>query len=477
MVSRIAGFLCMVFSPALLLPIIASFWYHDGESLNLILCLIIQFTFGLLLWLPFRGRQMELRRKEGFFIVVLFWVLLSLLGASTFEFSLHLTYIDALFESVSGLTTTGATVLSGLDRLPPSLLLYRQELQWFGGMGLIVLAVAIMPMLGIGGMAMYRAETPGPMKDEKLTPRLANSAKILWGLYAGLTLLSALAFWLAGMAPFDAIAHSLSTVSTGGFSTHDDSLGYFHSASVENVAIVFMLLGSINFSTHYLVWQKRSFKHYMANVEVRTFLIFVVVMVTIITLTLTQVESEFGAMQTLRIAAFEVVSVVTSTGYSIVDFSLWPIFLPVLMVLISFIGGCGGSTAGGMKVIRIMGLVKLIFREIRNLLHPKGVFLIKFSGRVIPQNTLQAIWGFFSLYVATFVVLLLLMLATGQDQITAFSAVATCMNNLGPGLGNVAQTFRDISDSGKLIAVAAMLLGRLEIYTVLVLLHPAFWRN
>ena len=467
----------MVFSLALLLPLVVSLWYSDGESLYLILSLGLQLALGLLLWWPFRWHHIELRRREGFFIVVLFWLILSLLGASTFKFGLALSYTDALFEAVSGLTTTGATVLSGLDDLPPSLLLYRQELQWFGGMGLIVLAVAIMPMLGIGGMSMYRAEAPGPMKEEKLTPRLANSAKVLWGFYLGLTGFCGLAYWLAGMSPFDALAHSMSTVSTGGFSTHDDSLGYFHSAVLEDITSVFMLLSGINFSTHYLAWRNRSLGEYVANAEVRTFLILIAVMVVFITLALYLSGYYQGMVDTLRVASFEVVSVVTSTGYGITDFSSWPVFLPVLMIFISFIGGCGGSTAGGIKVMRVMGLVKLGYREVRCLLHPQGVFPIKFNGRVVPQDTLQGIWGFFAVYVATFVVLLLLMLMTGQDQISAFSAVATCMNNLGPGLGSVALTFSEMSEGGKLVAIAAMLLGRLEIFTVLVLLHPAFWRK
>lgn len=475
--SRIAGFLCMVFSSSMLMPILVSVWYRDGQSRYLAICLIVQFTLGMLLWLPFRKQQKELCRREGFFIVVMFWVLLSLLGASTFEYGLHLSYMDALFEAVSGLTTTGATVLTGLEKLPPSLLFYRQELQWFGGMGLIVLAVAIMPMLGIGGMALYRAEAPGPMKEEKLTPRLSSSAKALWMIYVGLTATCALAFWLAGMSPFDALSHSLTTVSTGGFSTHDASLGYFDNVMIEDIAMFFMLLGGINFSTHYLVLRNRSLRQYLANSEARNFLIFILGTVVLVVLTLYQVNDNDSLGHTIRMSVFEVVSVITSTGFGIEDFSTWPLFLPVLMIFISFIGGCGGSTAGGIKVMRVMGLVKLGYREGRRLMHPKGVFQIRLGGRIIPQDTLHAIWGFFALYVVTFVILLLLMLATGQDQISGFSAVATCMNNLGPGLGSVAQTFNGMNEAGKLVAVIAMLLGRLEIFTVLVLLHPAYWRN
>jgi trk system potassium uptake protein TrkH len=476
-IYRLVGFLFMAFSPILLTPILVSLWYQDGMASYFIISLIVQFTIGLLFWMPFRKQKQELRRREGFLIVVIFWVLLSVLGASIFVFALKLSYVDALFESVSGLTTTGATVLSGLDNLAPSILFYRQELQWFGGMGLIMLAVAIMPMLGIGGMMLYRAETPGPMKEEKLTPRLMHTAKYLWMLYVGLTLICAIAFWWAGMTPFDAISHSLSTLSTGGFSTHDASMGYFNSTSIDIIAIIFMLLGGINFSVHYLALHNRSLKYYISNTEVRVFLTFVGLMIFIVSLTLYLTNYDKSLFEEVKNASFEVVSIVTSTGYGVSDFSQWPLFLPVLMIFISFVGGCGGSTAGGMKVMRITLLSKLGWREIMQLLHTKAIFPIKFGGRHISQKTLQGIWGFFSIYIMTFVVLMLLMMmVSGQGQITSFSAVATCMNNLGPGLGAVTLTFNTLNDGGKLIAVIAMLLGRLEVVSVLVLLHPEFWR-
>lgn len=476
-IYRLVGFLFMAFSPILLTPIVVSLWYQDGMAWYFIISLVVQFMIGLLIWMPHRKHKQELRRREGFLIVVIFWVLLSILGASIFVFALKLSYVDALFESVSGLTTTGATILSSLDNLAPSILFYRQELQWFGGMGLIMLAVAIMPMLGIGGMMLYRAETPGPMKEEKLTPRLMHTAKYLWMLYVGLTLVCAIAFWIAGMTPFDAISHSLSTLSTGGFSTHDASMGYFNSTSIDIIAIIFMLLGGINFSIHYLALHNRSLKYYFINTEVRVFLTFVGFMIFIVSLTLYLTNYDTNLFDEVKNASFEVVSIVTSTGYGVSDFSKWPLFLPVLMIFISFVGGCGGSTAGGMKVMRITLLFKLGWREILQLLHSKAIFPIKFGGRNISRNTLQGIWGFFSIYVMTFVILMLLMMmVSGQGQVTSFSAVATCMNNLGPGLGAVTLTFDTLNDGGKLIAIIAMLLGRLEVVSVLVLLHPEFWR-
>lgn len=468
----------MVFSPILLIPIAISIWNHDGITSYFIIIFIFQFSIGLFFWLSTHKQEYNIRRREGFLIVIIFWLLLSLLGASVFIFVLNLSYVDAFFESVSGLTTTGATVLTGLDSLPQSILFYRQELQWFGGMGLIMLAVAIMPMLGIGGTKMYLAETPGPMKEEKVTPRIVNSAKYLWGIYFGLTFFCAFAFWLAGMSLFDAVSHSMSTLSTGGFSTHDASMGYFNSDVIDYIAVFFMLLGGINFSVHFLVLQDMNIKKYWYNTEVKIFLLFVLFMIVFVTLTLHLTSHDGSFFSELRNVTFEIVSVVTSTGFGLADFSVWPLFLPVLMIFISFVGGCGGSTAGGMKVMRIAMLVKIIWYEMKQLIHPHGLFTIKFGHNKVSKNIQQNIMGFFSVYSTTFVILLLLMIfISGVDQITAFSAIATSMNNLGPGLGEVTQNFTSINDGGKIISTIAMLLGRLEIFSVLVLFHPYFWRG
>jgi len=476
-VIQITGFLCMTFSLTMLAPLLVSLWYADGEAERLLIDFVVMLSSGFLLWLPFRRRRYELRRRDGFFIVVIFWMLLSLLGLMPFYYGLSLSFVDALFESVSGLTTTGATVISGLDGLPPSILFYRQELQWFGGMGLIVLAVAVMPMLGIGGMSVYRAEAPGPMKEEKMTPRLASTARSLWSLYLGLTLACALAYWYAGMSPFDAVSHSLATVSTGGFSTHDASLAWFNSSVVEMVAVVFMLLGAINFSVHFLALRHLSLRDYFHDAEVRTFLFLILAMIGVTSASLWLSGQMPDGLLAIREASFEVVSVITSTGFGLDDFSLWPTFLPALLIFISFVGGCGGSSAGGMKVMRVMLLGKLGYRELKLLIHARGIFPIKIGGRRVREATLQAVWGFFSVYALTFVVLMLMIMACGLDQLSAFAAIATCMNNLGPGLGEVSQTFAQVSDASKLVAVLAMLIGRLEIFTVLVLLHPAFWRS
>ena len=476
-VLSVTGLLTCVFSITLAPPIVISWYYHDGETHNLMVTFLMILGAGAGMWLLNHRAPPSIRRQEGFLIVALFWLMLGGLGALPLMLSLDLGFVDALFESVSGLTTTGATVLQGLDFMHPSILFYRQEIQWFGGMGLVVLAVAILPVLGIGGMSLYRAEIPGPMKDEKMTPRLSSGTRNLWLLYVAITAACALAYWMAGMTPFEAVAHSFTTVSTGGFSTHDASLAYFQNPVIEVIAIVFMLAGAINFGVHFAALQGRSLRPYWRDVEVRGFLGFVALATVLITAGLWYSHYYGGVLSDLRNAVFEVVSVITSTGFGTVDFNAWPLVWPTLLIAISFIGGCGGSTAGGMKVLRVLILFRLGYRELIRLRHPKGVFLVKINGRTVPERTLQSVLGFFSVYVASFVALMLGMMATGLDQVSAYSAVATCINNLGPGMGEVSQSFASVSDAGKLLSVLAMLLGRLEIFSVLVLLHPGFWRS
>ncbi len=476
-IARIVGFYAILFGLTLLAPILVGLIYSEPLSDTYITPMLGSMAMGQLLWLFGRKRGTALGNRDGFLIVALFWTLLSVLGAWPLLLATGIGPVDALFESASGLTTTGATVLSGLDDMPKSLLFYRQQLQWLGGMGLIVLGVAVLPMLGIGGMQLYRAEVPGPMKDEKLTPRLASTARALWLLYVGFTLACALAYWLAGMSAFDALAHAMSTLSTGGFSTHDASLGFFHSQAVETVAVVFMLLAAINFGVHFLVFHQGSLRYYLQDAEVRGFLVFVLAVILLVGLSL-RLENEYESLlHAMRDALFEVVSVVTSTGYATVDFSAWPDFLPMLLIFISFVGGCGGSTAGGMKVMRVMLLVKQGINEVRRLVHPHAVLRVRLGRQVVEQRMIQAVWGFFAVYISVFGLLSLVMIHAGLDATSAFSAVATSMNNLGPGLGEVALSFQSVSDLGKLTAVVAMLLGRLEIFTLLVLLSPGFWRS
>lgn len=389
----------------------------------------------------------------------------------------HMTLTDSVFESVSALTTTGATVITGIDELPHSILFYRQQLQWMGGMGIIVLAVAILPMLGIGGMQLYRAETPGPMKNSKLTPRITETAKALWYIYLGLTVACALAYWLTGMDGFDAIAHSFSTIAIGGFSTHDESLGYFNSIAIEIVAVIFMLLAGINFALHFLAWRGYSLKPYLHDPEVRTYFTVLGISTLLTCIFLYQTNTFDSVLEALHYALFQAVSIGTTTGFTTAEYYAWPGFLPVLLLFTSFIGGCAGSTGGGLKVIRFLMLIKQGAREISRLIHPNAQIPVKVGNKQLPENVINAVWGFFALYVASFTIMMLLVMLTGLDQVTAFSAVAACFNNLGPGLGQVGAHYGDINSTAKWILSFAMLLGRLEIFTLLVLVTPAFWRK
>lgn len=475
--SSVLGLMLLLFSGSLIPPLVVAWFYGDGEFVHFSVILLISLLTGLLFWLPFRRQQYNLHTRDGFIIVNLFWIVMGMLYALPFMFGLQMNLADAVFEAVSGFTTTGATVIIGLDELPHSILFFRQEIQWFGGIGFVVSAVAILPMLGVGGMQLFKAETPGPMKDEKLTPRITSTARILWRIYALLTLACALAYWLAGMSPFDAIAHALTTLSTGGFSTHDASLGWFRSQTIETIAMLFMLLGGISFALHFVAWHGRSLKGYWRSSEVRVFLL--VVAVTVVLCTLVNLrEGHFDSLwESLRISGFTVVSVITSTGFGIEDFSLWPTLLPLVLILISFMGACSGSTSGGMKSVRFVILARQSVLVIQRLVHPAMVRPLKLDGRVVAPRVVDAVWGFFAVYVVVFVLFMLGLMFDGMDQLSAFGAVATCLNNLGPGLGTVSTNFVGVDDSVKWILSLAMLLGRLEIFTVLVLFAPAFWRS
>lgn len=477
-IQKILGMLLMIFSLAMIPPIFVSLLYDDGASYAFVsACSLILIT-GLVLWYPVRNYRKEMRTRDGFIVVAMFWLVLGSSGSLPLLLSDSptLSITDAVFESISGLTTTGATVIIGLDHLPKSILFYRQQLQWMGGMGIIVLAVAVLPMLGIGGMQLYRAETPGPMKDNKLTPRITETAKALWYIYLGLTIACAFAYWVAGMNGFDAITHSFSTVAIGGFSTHDASMAYFNSYAIESVAMVFMLLAGVNFSLHFLAWRRTTVKPYFADEEFRTY-IKVLTVVGAITVSYLYFTSTYDGADALHHGLFQAISVGTTTGYTTTDFSFWPGLLPALLIMASFIGGCAGSTGGGMKVMRVLLLLKQGMREVLRLIHPSAQVTVKVGGNALDERVIDAVWGFFSLYVLSYIVMSMVLAATGLDLVTAFSAVAACLNNLGPGLGEVSQNYAGLNDLAKWVLCFAMLLGRLEIFTLLVLLTPAFWRR
>jgi len=478
-VLRILGVLLMIFSLTMLPPMLVSVLYSDGTLTPFIIAFAVILLTGIALFLPVRNRKRDLRTRDGFVIVVLFWTVLGVTGSLPLLLSTmpEMRLVDAMFESMSGLTTTGATVLTGIDHLPESILYYRQQLQWLGGMGIIVLAVAILPMLGIGGMQLYRAEMPGPVKDAKLTPRIAETAKALWYIYMALTVACAGAYWLAGMTLFDAIGHSFSTVAIGGFSTHDASMGYFNSPLIEMIAVVFMVLAGINFAVHFVAWRRRSIRHYLEDPEAQFFIGILITIGIVVSLTL-YLSGHYGSWgETLHHAIFQAVSIGTTAGFTTANFSEWPLYLPVLLVFSSFIGACAASTGGGIKVVRFLLLFKQGYREIIRLIHPAAQQPVKVGNRAINERVMDAVWGFFAAYIALFVIMMLALMGTGLDQVTAFSAVAASMNNLGPGLGAVAAHYGDINDAAKWILMLAMLLGRLEVFTLLVLFTPAFWRR
>jgi trk/ktr system potassium uptake protein len=474
---QVLGALILSFCVMLLAPIVVALIYRDGLVSMYLWHLAVGIPLGGLMTLYSIRRSVRLRLRDGFVIVALLWFALSLLGSLPLYFGAHLTYSEAVFESASGITTTGATVVTGLDQLPRSLLFFRQELQWFGGIGVIVSAIALLPMLGLGGMQMMKAETPGPVKGAKLTPRIMHTARALWRIYLVLTAACALCYWAAGMEFYDAVAHSFSTVSTGGFSTHDASLGYYDSPLIEMIAVFFMLFGATNFSVHFAAWAHKSIAPYYHSEEVRNFIGFIAVIVLISAIVLLYAGSVGTLHEAVREALFTVVSVITSTGFSTENFSTWPLMLPVLMIFISFVGGCAGSTAGGMKVIRFLVMARQAQVEVKRLIHPNLVQTMQIDGRTVPDAVIRAVWAFFATYVVVFAVLMMFMMGQGMDQVTAFGAVATCLNNLGPGLGDVAGTFAGTNAVEKWVLVFAMIAGRLEIFTLLVLLTPTFWSS
>lgn len=497
--------LLALFSVTMLPPVAVSLLYNDGAWPAFAYAFFIILAAGLALFLPLRRYRAELRIRDGFLVVAGFWVVLGFAGAVPLllvDIPI-MNFTDALFEAVSGFTTTGATVLVGLDTLPHSVRWYRQQTQWFGGMGIIVLAVAILPVLGVGGMQLYRAETPGPMKDTKLTPRITETAKALWIAYFGLTVACAVSYRLAGMNWFDAICHAFTSIATAGFSTYDASFGHFKNPLLEWLAALFMFLGATSFALHFYAmrrlmpdirfhmrgrlprfyWPQRrkvsvraALRGYLSDPEFRAFMMIQAVLVAIITGYLA-FRGHHTPGESLTKAVFQSVSVATTTGFTSADFAGWPGALPMLLIMASFIGGCAGSTAGGMKVLRWLLIFKQGWREMARLLHPNAEIPVRLGERGVPTRVAEAVWGFFSVYVVVFCILMAIMMFIGLDQVTAFSSVAATLNNLGPGLGEVSSTFGTVPDAAKWVGIVAMILGRLEIFTLLVLLTPEFWRR
>jgi trk system potassium uptake protein TrkH len=476
---RVFGVLLMGFALTMLVPLLLSWHWQDGAAAAYDEAFLLTFGTGLGLWWTARHARHDLKVRDGFLMVVLVWTLLPVFAGLPLILQLHISFTDAYFEAVSGLTTTGATVLPNLDKLPPSINLWRGMMVWLGGMGLIVLAVAVLPLLGIGGRQMFKAETPGPMKDSQLTPRMTHTAKGLWVVYAAITLACVAAYKWAGMTWFDAVMHAFTTMGLGGFSSHDASFGHWNSFAVEAVAIFFMLLAGINFATHFLAIHGRSLKPYRNDPEILWYLVVVLGSVAGIALYLTMLDiyPDFGTA--LRFAAFNVVSIATTTGFANTDYALWPMFAPLWMLFLCSFATSAGSTGGGIKMMRAIILYKQVYRELIRAMHPSAVWPVRIGGGAVPQNILSAVMAFGFIYMVAIVSLTLLMSFSGLDIVTAFSAVVASINNTGPGLNQVgpATTFEVLGDFQTWVCTFAMLLGRLEIFTLLVVLTPAFWKK
>ncbi|MDP3859700.1 MAG: potassium transporter TrkG [Stagnimonas sp.] len=479
-VARVLGLLLMLFSTTYLLPIACSLIFMDGEHWDFVIAMAINLVIGFALWFLTRRAKRDIMPREGFLLVSLSWVLMAVCATVPLMITIDgLSFTDAMFETISGLTTTGSTVLTGLDQLPPSTNLWRHELTWLGGMGIIVLAVAILPLLGVGGMQLYKAETPGPIKDDKLTPRITQTAKSLWSIYVALTALCAISYRTAGMSWLDAICHAFSTLSLGGFSTHDASFGYFNSPVIEAVSIVFMLLATLNFATHFLAWRNARLRYYWEDPEARAILPLFALSALGLSLFL-WLHGQFESFWTcLRHVSFNMVSLATSSGFASLDYNLWPLFVPLSFLLLSCVGASSGSTGGGMKMIRALILFKQSGREMFSLMHPNAVVVLKVGGRVIPSKVVSAVFGYIHLYTISILVLTFTLLATGLDFLTAFSAVIASINNAGPGLNLVgpASNYGVLDDFQTWVCTFAMLLGRLEVFTLFVVLTPSFWRD
>ncbi|MDH4150551.1 MAG: TrkH family potassium uptake protein [Betaproteobacteria bacterium] len=479
-IAPVAALIAMAMSLTHLLPIGVSLALNDGTLPIWILSMALNFAAGAVLWLSTRRQKRELNLREGILLVVSVWTGGALFASVPILLTIpQITFTDAYFEAVSGLTATGATVLIELDNLPPSVNVWRALLQWLGGMGVIVLVVAVLPMLGVGGRQISKSEIPGPMKDEQLTPRVTQTAKGLWLIYAALTLACALAYHAAGMSPLDALIHSFTTLSLGGFSSHDASLGYFNSAAVDMVAICFMMIAGLNFATHFMVWRTKSLRPYVRDTEVRYFVLVIGGSIAGIAMLLygSGVYPDF--FTAVRYAAFNIISVGTTTGYSTADYNMWPVFAPLWILFLGTFLSCSGSTGGGIKMMRAVILYRQVYREIKSLAHPYAINPVKVAGQVVADPIVFAVLGFFFVWIVLLVSMTLILGWTGLDAMTAFSAVVASLNNIGPGLHQVgpATNFAVLTAFQTWVCTFAMLLGRLELFALLVVFTPAFWRK
>jgi trk system potassium uptake protein TrkH len=479
-VLHVLGMIVLVFGLSMLVPLLLAELTGDGAQRAYDEAALITIGSGLLLWLAGHRWRRELKTRDGILLVVLTWTLLP--GFAALPLLIHLpglSLADAYFEAMSGLTATGATVLSGLDDLPHSINLWRAQLHWLGGLGVIVLVTAVLPHLGVGGRQMFKVATPTPMKDQKLTPRMAETAKGLWAVYVILTAACILVLWALGMSLFDAVVHALSILSLGAFSSHDASLGYFDSLPLEIAVAVFALIAGINFATHFAVLRGRRISLYGHDPEIRWFLGFVLISGVILALLLWSRDVFLDFPSALRYAMFNTISVATTLGFSTTDYGHWPFFAGLWLMFLCSFSTSAGSTGGGIKMMRAVLLYKQVYRELKRLIHPNAQIPLRLGDDPVPNKVVYAVLAFLFIYVAAIVSLSFVLSFTGLDVLTAFSAIVACINNTGPGLGEVgpAHTYAVLNDFQITVCTFTMLLGRLELFTLLVVLTPAFWRK
>jgi len=478
-VLRIVGLLLIISSLIMVPPIFIGLIYQDGDIFPFVKGAAVLFVIGSIMLFIFRKAKADLKIRTGFIVVGLSWLILGTSGAIPMYLaeSMNLSIVDAVFEAISALTTTGATILTNIDGLPHSILFYRQLLQWLGGMGIIVLAIAILPMLRIGGMQMFKAETPGPMKDQKLTPRITETAKTLWYLYLGITAVCALAYYMAGMNLFDAVGHAFSTLATGGMSTHDESIGYFNNSLIELICMVFMLIAGINFASHFIAWRSASVKVYLKDTEIKTYFSFVIAAFFITSIIVILNDTYPTLYESIRHAAFQVVAMVTNTGFATENISTMPWMLPLFLMILGTVGACAGSTSGGLKLIRLILLYKLSMRELYRLIHPHGKFIIKLDGKTVNYRVLDSVSAFILQFMFLLVVFTLILMTLGEDVTTSGTAALSALANLGPALGDASSNYASLNDGSKWVLALVMIFGRLEIFTIFVLFIPAYWEN
>jgi trk system potassium uptake protein TrkH len=479
-IVNILGAAVAVFAVTMLAPLVVAFALDEGALVAYDTAFLITFVSGAVLWLATRRFRRELLPRDGFLLVALIWTVLP--AFATLPLLLHLpglSFTDAYFETMSGMTTTGATTLSGLDALPASINFWRCLLQWLGGMGILVLMVAILPLLGVGGTQLFRAETAGPIKDAKLTPRITDTALGLWSVYGAISLACFLAYWAGGMSGLDAAMHMFTTMSLGGLSPYDASFGHFASPRLEWIAVLFMTIASVNFALYFLVARKRSIGVLLTDTEARGTVIVLAGSVLLVTIYLLWQGTYDDPQEALRMSAFNVVSIASTTGYATTDFNQWPTFAPWFMLMLSGLATSAGSTGAGIKMIRFIVLIKQARREMLRALHPAVVSPVRIRDAVVENNVIFAVLAFMLMYGTTVIALTFLLIVSGLDVITAVSAVVACVNNMGPGLNQVgpATNYAVLNDFETWVCTAAMLLGRLEMMSVFLLFTPAFWRK